>query len=121
MANCTTRVSAKLRQDLDQAMIAILCQTPVDLEVMEAIFDAAGAIFAKYPTEEPARTALAALGISEDDGVLRIGLKVEFESLPSACHFQMQTMLSDLVASAAGDLTRHRSFQPWGRRSIPKS
>jgi hypothetical protein len=105
MANCTTRVSAKLRQDLDQAMIAILCRTPVDLEVMEAIFDAAGAIFAKYPTEEPARTALAALGISEDDGVLRIGLKVEFESLPSAYQFQMQTMLSDLVASAAGDLT----------------
>jgi hypothetical protein len=37
-------------------------------------------------------------------------LKVDFESLPSASHFRMQTMLSDLVASAAGDLTAAQIF-----------
>jgi hypothetical protein len=42
IANCAARGSAKLRHDLDQAMIALLHQTPVDLEVMEAILDAAG-------------------------------------------------------------------------------
>jgi hypothetical protein len=110
LAKCSRRGSAKLRQDLDQAVFAVLCQTPVDLEVVEAIFDAAGTSFAKHPTEEPASTALATLESSEDDGVLRIGLKVDFESLPSASQLRMQTTLSDLVTSAAGDLTAERIF-----------
>jgi hypothetical protein len=110
LAKCSGRGSAKLRQELDQAIIAVLCQTPVDLEVMEAILDAAGTSFAKHLTEEPAGTALATLGSSEDDGVLRIGLKVDFESLPSASHLRLQTTLSDLVTSAAGDLTAEQIF-----------
>jgi hypothetical protein len=105
IANCAKRGSAKLRQELDQAMIVLLRQTPVDLEVMEAIFDAAKTSFAKYCEEEPAKTALAALGTLVEDGVHRSALKVEFESLPSASHLRMETALSELATSVGGDLT----------------
>jgi hypothetical protein len=102
LAKCTARGSAKLRHDLDQAVIALLHQTPIDLEVMEAIFDAAGTTFAKYPTKEPARTALEALGTSENEGARRYALKVDFESLPSASHLRMQTMLSEAAHKTLG-------------------
>ena len=122
IASCTARGSGKLRQELDQAVIALLRQSPIDLEVMEAIFDAAGTSFAKYRAEEPARTALAALGSSEGKGVRRFALKLEFESLPSASHLRMQTRLSDLVTSAAGGLTAAQIFSTMasalGQRTI---
>jgi hypothetical protein len=72
---------------------------------MEAIFEAVSTSFAKYSTEEPARTALATLGSSKHDGVGRFVLKFEFESLPSKSHLRMQTTLAELATSAAGNLT----------------
>jgi hypothetical protein len=110
IAKCAERGSAKLRQDLDQALIEVLGQTPIDLEVMEAIFDAAATSFAKDRTEEPARTALAALRSSEDDGACRYALKVDFGSLPTVSHLRMQAKLSELVVSAGNALTATQVF-----------
>jgi hypothetical protein len=110
IARCAARGSARLRQDLDQALIELLRGDPVDLEDMEAILEAAGTTFARYPTEEPARTALSALGASEEDSARRYALKLDFESLPSALHLRMQTMLSELAASTPGDLSAARIF-----------
>jgi hypothetical protein len=110
IAKCAARGSASLRRDLDQALIELLPGGPVDLEVMEAILEAAGTSFAKYPTEEPARTALAAFGASEEDSIRRYALKFDFESLPSALHLRMQTTLSELAASALGDVSAARIF-----------
>jgi hypothetical protein len=110
IANCAKRAPARLRRDLDRAVVELLRQHPIDAETIESLFDVMDRIFARYPDEEAAKTALCALGSWDDGELRRIPLKAEFQSLPSLFQPQMETRLSELASSASGTLTAAQVF-----------
>lgn len=109
IANCAKRGSPRLRRNLDQAIVPIARQTPVDLEVVEAILDAANAQLAKH-NEEPAKTALDALGVRDDGEVQRFAMKVEIAGLPSASVLRLTAVVSEVAKNGGADLTTARVF-----------
>ena len=58
---CKKTPGAKLRRCLNTAIIPLIQKGHVDLEVIEAIFDAAVKVFSEYSHHEAAKTALAVL------------------------------------------------------------
>src|SRR6266478_3050270 len=58
IAKCAKRAPAKLRRRLNESIVALVRENCVDLEVIEAILDSAAAVFAEFPKEEAAKTAL---------------------------------------------------------------
>ena len=52
IAKCAKRAPAKLRRRLNERLIPLIREAPIDLEVIEAIFDAAVAAFWEFPKEE---------------------------------------------------------------------
>jgi hypothetical protein len=110
IANCAKRARARLRRDLDRAVVQLLPQHPIDAETIESLFDVTDRIFARYLDEEAAKTALCALESWDDGELRRIPLKAEFQSLPSLFQRQMETRLSALLFSANGTLTAAQVF-----------
>jgi hypothetical protein len=58
VANCARRAPLKLRRRLNERINPLIRETPVDLEVIEAILDAVVGILFEFTNEEAARTAL---------------------------------------------------------------
>jgi hypothetical protein len=96
IGNCATRASANLRQDLDRAVVELVREPPIDMEIIEAFFDVVHEAFAKHPDEEAAKTANSALAIRDDDEIHELVWKLEFESLSSLSRHRMETRLSEL-------------------------
>jgi hypothetical protein len=53
VANCCRRASAGLRRHLDEAILPLLAQDPIDSEVIEAIIDATAAEFELFGNDLP--------------------------------------------------------------------
>jgi hypothetical protein len=58
IAKCTKPAPERLRHRLDQSVISLVHQDPIDLEVIEATLDATASLFLQYCEEESAKTAL---------------------------------------------------------------
>jgi hypothetical protein len=58
IAKCAKRAPARLRRRLDEQLVSVIRENTIDLEVIDAIFDAAVAAFREFPKVEPSRTAL---------------------------------------------------------------
>ena len=61
ISRCISRAPAVLRRRLDRAVLPLIQEPIVDLEVIESIFSAAKATFEEFPTCESCRTALKSL------------------------------------------------------------
>jgi len=95
IAKCAQRAPERLRQRLDQAVIPLVHQDPIDLEVIEAILDATASLFLQYREEESAKTALKAFAVTDVDGV-RIGAKVDFSGLDKVRQHRVAAALTNL-------------------------
>jgi hypothetical protein len=111
VANCVQRAPERLRQGLDQAVLPIVQQDPIDLEVIEAILDATASAFLQYCDEESAKTALKALGVSDVDGIRRIGAKVDFSGLDTACRCEVEAGLSNQTKLPGSRLNTSNVFE----------
>ena len=109
-ANCAKRGSASLRQDLHRAVLELARQPTVDVETIQAFFDAVNEAFAKHPDEEAAKTANSALSIRVDGEIHKLDWKLEFESLSSFSQRRLETRLSELLSSANGTPTAAEVF-----------
>jgi hypothetical protein len=96
VAKCAERAPQRLRHDLEQAIIPIAQQDPIDLEVIEAILDAAASAFLQHCEEKSAKTALKALGVTNDDGIRQVGTKVDFSGLDKAHQCEVEAALTNL-------------------------
>jgi hypothetical protein len=85
IANCTKRAPAKLRRRLNETIIPLIRGNPIDLEVIEAIFDATVATFTKFPKEEAAKTALRLMCGKSPDGKRTVVIKSDYSVLGDAC------------------------------------
>jgi hypothetical protein len=111
LGNCAKRSSANLRHELDQSILALLRQTDHDPETLEALLNEADRIFTKYSAEEPAKTALSALGSRDDEDDFHwIDLKSGLQALPSTSHRRMEDVLDNLANSADDKLTASQIF-----------
>ena len=66
-ANCAKRAPRALRKCLNEGIASTIRHNHVDLEVIEAIFDATVIAFSKFPNTEAARTVLDHLVMIKDD------------------------------------------------------
>lgn len=81
IANCAKRAPTELRRCLNTAIIPLIQKGHVDLEVIEAIFDAAVKVFSEYSHHEAAKTALAVLTYQAVGGEQYTTVKNEFPGL----------------------------------------
>jgi hypothetical protein len=81
IAKCTKRAPAALRRRLDAAVIPLIQEEHVDLEAIEAIFDAAVGVFTEDSRQEAARTALAVLTYQPPGGERYMTVKNDFPGL----------------------------------------
>jgi hypothetical protein len=72
IANCAKRVPTKVRRRLKEGVLRLIREGPVDLEVIEAVFDFAASVFAEFPKEEAAKTALCVIMSPYHDRVVVI-------------------------------------------------
>src|SRR5262249_53283778 len=64
VANCCRRASARLRRHLDEAVLPLLAQDPIDAEVIEAIIEATAAQFEVFSAEDAAATGFRAMTVT---------------------------------------------------------
>ena len=107
VAKCAKRAPERLRQSLDQAVIPIVQQDPIDLEVIEAMLDAAATTFLRYSKVESAKTALKALGVTDVDGIRR----VDFSGLDTARQREVEAALSNLKKLPGSRLNASNVFE----------
>ena len=110
IANCAKRARASLRHELDHAVVDILRHYPIDRETIEALFDSVDRIFETNRDQEPARTALVALGSWDDGEIRKIPLKIDYEALPSLSQHGIETRLSKLLSATNTSLTAAEVF-----------
>jgi hypothetical protein len=97
IAKCAQRAPENVRQKLDQAVIPLVQQDPIDLEVIEAILDATASLVSQLCEEEPAKTALKAFGVTQVDGIRQVGAKVDFSGLDKVRQHKVAAALSNLI------------------------
>jgi hypothetical protein len=64
LGKCCRRASAGVRQRLDEAVLPLLAQDPIDSEVIEAILDAAATEFELFSGQDAAATAFRAMVVT---------------------------------------------------------
>jgi hypothetical protein len=111
IAKCAQRAPERLRQRLDQAVIPLVHQDPIDLEVIEAILDATASLFLQYREEESAKTALKAFAVTDVDGVRRIGAKVDFSGLDKIREHRVAAALTNLKKLPGSRLGAYNVFE----------
>src|SRR5262245_27271568 len=111
IANCARRAPESLRQRLDQAVIPLMHQDPIDLEVIEAILDATASLFLQYCEEECAKTALKAFAVTDVDGIRQIGAKVDFSGLDKVRQHKVVAALSNLKKLPDNQLVASNVFE----------
>lgn len=111
IAKCAQRAPESLRQRLDQAVIPLVQQGPIDLEVIEAILDATASLFLQHCEEESAKTALKALGVTQVDGIRQVGAKVDFSGLDKSRQHKVAAALSNLKKLPSSRLGASNVFE----------
>ena len=96
IAKCAKRAPAELRRRLDVAIIPLIQGEHVDLEVIEAILDAAVKVFADYSHQEAATTALAVLTYQPPGGERYMTVKNDFPGLCARDRVKSETALAAL-------------------------
>ena len=111
VARCATRAPERLRQSLEQAVIPIVREDPIDLEVIEATLDATASAFLEQCEEESAKTALKALGVTDVDGFRHVGAKVDFSGIDVARQREVEAALSNLKKLPGSQLKASNVFE----------
>src|SRR5262249_36497697 len=86
---------------LDEQIASLLQRGEVDLETIEALFQASREAFDQFPDSEAATTGLSALGVYREHGYNTIGLAVDFSSLSSLLQANCTSTLSQALKSDA--------------------
>jgi hypothetical protein len=111
VAKCAQRAPERLRESLEQAVIPIVQQAPIDLEVFEAILEATASVFLQHCEEESAKTALKALGVTDVDGIRQVKAKVDFSGLGNARQREVEAALSNLKRLPGSRLNASNVFE----------
>jgi hypothetical protein len=61
LSKCIKRAPAALRHRLDQAILPLIQERVIDLEIIETIFEAATKVLEEFPSSEPSSTSATAL------------------------------------------------------------
>jgi hypothetical protein len=101
LAHCAKRAPARLRRLLDEQIASLLQGGEVDLETIEALFQAAREAFDQFPNSEAATTGLSALGVYREHGYDTIGLASDFSSLSSLLQANCTSALSQALQGGA--------------------
>jgi hypothetical protein len=123
IAKCAERAPAALRRRLDVAIIPLIQNKYIDLEVIEAIFDGAVEVFSEYSHHEAAKTALAVLTYQVAGDERYPTVKNEFPGLSAEDRIKSEKALtalgkaskkrkattSDVFAALAGALRTEQS------------
>ena len=123
IAKCAERAPAALRRHLDVAIIPLIQNGHIDLEVIETIFDAAVEVFSEYSRQEAAKTALSVLTYQAPGGDRYTTVKNDFPGLSAKERVKSEkcshnsgiaskkrrTTASDVFAALAGALQSEQS------------
>jgi len=101
LAHCAKRAPARLRRLIDEQIVRLLQGGEVDLETIEALFQAAREAFDQFPDSEAATTGLSALGVYREQGYDTIGLAGDFSSLSSLLQANCTSALSQALRGGA--------------------
>jgi hypothetical protein len=100
IAKCTKRAPAELRRRLDAAIIPLIQEEPVDLEVIETIFDSAVEVFSDYSHQEAAKTALAVLTYQAPGADRYTTVKNDFPGLSAKDRVKSEKALTALAKAS---------------------
>jgi hypothetical protein len=120
IAKCAQRAPENIRQKLDQAVIPLVQQDLIDLEVIEAILDATASLLSQLCEEESAKTALKALGVTQVDGIRQVGAKVDFSGLDKVRQHKVAAALSNSIKVPSSRLGVSNVFERWRQRLMPR-
>jgi hypothetical protein len=123
ISKCARRAPAELRRRLDGAIIPLIQEEYIDLEVIETIFHTAVEVFSKHAHTEAANTALAVLTYQPSDGERYMTVKNDFPCLSAKDRVKSEkaltalgkaskkrrTTASDVFAALAGELQTEQS------------
>jgi len=96
VANCYRRASARLRRHLDEAVLPLLAQDPVDSEVIEAIIEATAAAFEVFSEEDAAATGSRAMIVTVKSREANNWLKNSYAGLRAETQGNCEAALSKL-------------------------
>jgi hypothetical protein len=111
IANCCRRAPAHVRNQVDAAVLSCLSTDYVDLETIEALFDALADTFAKYPDCEPARTALSAIIFIGPHEKRYDTLKRDYSVLSANQQQAVQTAVKSVHSRLGAELSCSALFQ----------
>ena len=94
VANCCRRASARLRRHLDEAILPLLAQDPIDSEVIEAIIEATTAAFEVFSEEDAAATGSRAMTVTVKGREANNWLKNNYASLRAETQGNCEAALS---------------------------
>jgi hypothetical protein len=96
VANCCRRASARLRRHLDEAVLPLLAQDPIDSEVIEAIIEATATEFEVFSEEDAAATGSRAMTFTVKGREPNNWLKNSYAGLPAETQGNCEAALSKL-------------------------
>jgi hypothetical protein len=101
IAKCAKRAPATLRRRLDEQVGALIRESVIDLEVIDAIFDAAVAAFEEFPNAEASRTALREMCDRTPDRDRVVVIKSEYEAVGVAYQRKAEEAIAVLASSSS--------------------
>ena len=105
VANCAKRAPLKLRKRLNEAVVPLILNKSVDLEIIDAIFDAVAKVFFEFPEEESASTALRVMcGLPPDHDHV-IVIKSDFSVLDNAYQRKAEKAISAIAEASNKKIT----------------
>jgi hypothetical protein len=110
VANCCRRASAGLRRHLDEAILPLLAQDPIDSEVIEAIIDATAAVFELFSEEEAAATGSRAMMVTVKGREPNNWLKNNYAGLRAETQGNCEAALSKLGKKKRKSVKAHMVF-----------
>jgi hypothetical protein len=96
VANCCRRAPACLRRQLDEAILPLLAQDPIDSEVIEAIIEATAAQFELSSEEDAAATGSRAMIVTVKGREPSNWLKNNYAGLPAETRGNCEAALTKL-------------------------
>src|SRR5262245_59062028 len=96
VANCCRRASAGLRRHLDEVILPLLAQDPIDSEVIEAIIEATATEFVLFFEEDAAATGSRAMIVTVKGRKPNNWLKNEYAGLRAETQRNCEAALSKL-------------------------
>jgi hypothetical protein len=110
VANCCRRASAGLRWHLDEAILPLLAQAPIDSEVIEAIIDATAAVFELFSEEDAAATGSRAMMVTVKGREANNWLKNNYAGLRAETQGNCEAALAKLGKKKRKSVKAHMVF-----------